>query len=408
MKPLYPYARIKDHLRFVLFSLFALIPLVAIPQSRAQTYTLLRQFYGASSGYFPVGTMLIDSEGSLYGVTQFGESFPNGGTLYKVAPGGTEQAFHLSGAGLLGYPISSLVADDKGNLYGSSGYPSYGVIYEISSDGTIRAIYSFLEGQNEWYPSGDIARDGEGNIYGVMELGGTSCVSSGGCGLVFKVTPEGLESVLHNFADDLDGAYPAGGVTLAPNGDLYGTTVGGGAGVTGRSCGTIFKIDRFGVYRVLFRFNGGNGCAPFAPLIFDSAGNAYGTTSGGSNDCGTVFELTPSEVVKVLYSFGPYRSADGCGPQAGVVLDAAGNLYGTTTVGGSYDQGTVFELQSTGTESILYNFTGRSDGGYPISGLTLDSHGNLYGSTFSGGVVDGECQDIGQDIGCGTVFKIMP
>jgi uncharacterized repeat protein (TIGR03803 family) len=221
--------------------------------------------------------------------------------------------------------------------------------------------------------------------------------------------------VLHNFNfNGVDGVNPQAGLIFDGSGNLYGTTHGGGP----ENNGAVFELTPAAgggwTEKVLHRFNNNNtgrdGFYPEARVIFDASGNLYGTTSGGgAHTWGTVFELTPTAggrwTEKVLHSF-PANANDGVRPQAGLVFDSYGNLYGTTFIGGAYGFGMVFELTPTvggsWTEKVVYNFTSLTDGTYPEAGLTFDASGNLYGTTSSGGTSSG-CT-----FGCGTVFELIP
>ena len=197
---------------------------------------------------------------------------------------------------------------------------------------------------------------------------------------------------LHDFTGP-DGSFPNAGVFRDSAGNLYGTTYSGGA----LGFGTVFKIDTNNNETVLYSFAGGtDGANPIAPVLRDSAGNLYGTTpTGGSPvcQCGTVFKVSSSGKETVLYRF--RGGTDGATPTAGLVRDSAGNLYGTTSTGGTYNNGTVFKVNASSKESVLYSFTGGSDGGTPSFGLIRDTAGDLYGTTAAGG-----------DGGGGVVYKL--
>ena len=208
-------------------------------------------------------------------------------------------------------------------------------------------------------------------LYGTTSNGGTA-----NAGVVYRVQSAGHETVLYSFMGGSDGANPYAGVICGSAGNLYGTTYGGGP--TG--AGVVYRVNGSGYESVLYGFTGGvDGGNPVGGLILDSAGNLYGTTSGGgSAGAGVVFKLDATGHETVLYSF--TGGADGGYPCAGVTLDSAGDLYGITTGGGSTGAGVVFKLDAGGQETVLYSFTGGSDGGYPfLGGLILDSAGNLYG-----------------------------
>ena len=251
-------------------------------------------------------------------------------------------------------------------------------------------LYSFT-GSDGSEPFAGLIADSSGNLYGTTQSGG----ASGGHGVVFKLSPSGTETVLHTFTGGSDGGIPRAGLIADTGGNLYGTTAGGGAS----NAGTVFKLSPSGTETVLYSFTGSDGSGPFAGLIADSSGNLYGTTQSGgaSGGHGVVFKLSPGGTETVLYSF--TGGSDGGTPRAGLIADSSGNLYGTTQFGGpgcgGVGCGVVFKLSPSGTETVLYSFTG-SDGSGPFPGLIADSSGNLYGTTLSGGASGGH----------GVVFKL--
>lgn len=265
--------------------------------------------------------------------------------------------------------------------------------------------YRFENPVNGEMPQGTLVEDAKGNLYGTTINGGAS-----GVGAVYEVTPTGVETILHSFAGGKDGGYPYGGLAIDAHGNLYGTTSTGGSGSCNGGCGTVFKITPSGSKSILYSFKAApDGNDPSAGLILDSAGNLYGTTiTGGSHGDGAVFKLTPSRVETVLYSFA--GGTDGNQPVAPLVMDGKGNLYSTTASGGSSCSvnslgcGTVFKLSSDGTETVLHRFSGGVDGWNPQAGLVLDSKGNLYGTAVNGGDFGVACPAYG----CGTVFKLTP
>ncbi len=273
-----------------------------------------------------------------------------------------------------------------------------------------------LNGNNGTFPAGGLIVDSAGNLYGTALDGG-----SGGFGTIFQMTQSNgapTLTVLYNFVGGDDGAGPIGSLVSDSAGNLYGATVsGGGSANCMFGCGTIFELSPppqpggLWIETVLYRFSGTtDGGNPQAGLAIDQAGNLYGTALGGSpncnsgkTSCGVVFELLPPPepgepwTQNLLHSFG---GPDGESPLDPVVLDPAGNVYGTTEYGGLYNQGTVFELSPSGddtwTESLLHSFTDPY-GQYPEAGVTLASNGALFGTTFNGGR-DGE----------GTLFQLRP
>jgi len=241
--------------------------------------------------------------------------------------------------------------------------------------GGFRLKHAFTGGDGA-LPTATLIQDLAGNLYGTTSYGGGS-----GLGVVFKLDTANTETVLHAFAGP-DGATPHGRLVLDESGNLYGTTSAGGTS----GLGTVFKIDTSGTETVLHNFSGKpDGAKPYAGLVMDGAGNLYGTTEkGGASGFGTVFKVDTAGNEMVLHSFAG-GSSDGVDPKSGVILDDMGNLYGTTFSGGSGGKGTVFKLDTTNTETVLYNFTGGSDGGNPLGGVTRDKAGTLYGTTAMGG-----------------------
>jgi uncharacterized repeat protein (TIGR03803 family) len=290
---------------------------------------------------------------------------------------------------------------------------------------TETVLHSFTGGNGAsdgGLPVAGLIQDKKGNLYSTtFDGGGTGC-GGYGCGTVFKVTPNGKETVLFSFCqnevnDCPNGATPYAGLIEDKKGNLFGTAQVGGdtsCSTYDDGCGTVFKLAPNGKYTVLHAFTGSpsDGDGPNAGVIMDSKGNLYGTTLyGASGAVGTVFKLAPDGTETVLYSFcSQSNCTDGQLPHAGVIADKAGNLYGTTDGGAiikGYEYGTVFKLAPDGTETVLYNFcsqTNCADGANPIAGLIMDSGGNLYGTAeYGGGTITNACP-----MGCGTVFKLAP
>jgi uncharacterized repeat protein (TIGR03803 family) len=258
---------------------------------------------------------------------------------------------------------------------------------------TFNVVHSFA-GSDGGGPLAGLAIDSKGNLYGTTSSGGAH-----GSGIVFRANGSGQERVLYSFGSIVnDGASPESSLIFDASGDLYGTTFSGGASGNG----TVFRLTPKGVETVLYSFAGGtDGANPEASLAMDKSGNLYGTTTaGGTAGDGTVFEISKAGQHSVLYNFA--GGNDGTVPVAGVTLDAKGNLYGTTSTGGQYGYGTVFELkrlQSGWAERILHNFQMQGDGGTPYAGLIFDPSGNLYGAATDGGDGAG---------GGGTIFELSP
>jgi uncharacterized repeat protein (TIGR03803 family) len=377
----------------------------------------------------PTGGLVLDTAGNVYGVANGGEGCGTQGcgTVFRFAPkagGGWSYSVLYSFAGApdgLG-PLGSLVIDKTGNVYGVTGGGGLyrrGTVFELtpSSSGqwAENVLYSFGSSPNDAdYPQAGLIFDSDGNLYGTTYEGGAY-----GFGTVFELSPsdEGnwTESVLYSFAGaPNDGSNPMGGVVLDDSGNLYGTTQRGGVGTV--AAGTVFELSPASgggwVEAVLYTFQASDdGAFPWAGVIFDSSGSLYGTTQEGGGlcgqtGCGTVFKLSSSGGVWTESIIHRFSQKDGIGPEAPVAFDSAGNLFGTTFEGGSGGMGEIFRLKPTSDgrwmESGSFGFTG-SDGAYPTAGagLIFDPAGNLYGATFWGGNATGQDGD-------GVVFVGKP
>ena len=301
-----------------------------------------------------------------------------------------------------GYPEAGVAVDANGNLYGTAffggtgaGCDIYfngcGVVYQVAPGGTETVLHSFGGALDGWNPTANLVLDAKGNLYGTTPYGGAY-----GNGSVFEVNAAGQETILHSFAGGSDGARPNAGLTWDSSGNLYGTTQYGGNGCSSNAhgCGTVFEISSAAQETVLYAFADGiDGASPLSGVALDSAGNIYGTTwLGGTYNFGTVFEIDHGGGERVLYSFA--GGNDGANPIGGLVFDLAGNLYGITPAGGADTCGVIFEVDVAGDEEVIYTFTGGLDGADPYATLIVDASGNLYGTTPAGGVG-----------GAGTVFE---
>jgi uncharacterized repeat protein (TIGR03803 family) len=325
-----------------------------------------------------------------------------GVTFFLTLPLGTAQAralevlysFTKNDRGA--HPYGTPFLDSHGDLYGTTetgGADGYGAVFRLSRHGVEKPVHTFAGKNDGAFPVAGVIADASGNLYGTTISGGANDY-----GTAFEISAGGAETVLHSFGGGSDGAQPVGGVILDGAGNLYGTTSAGGNGgqLCNSGCGTVFEISSGGSETVLYAFAGGSdGAEPVAGLLMDSSGNLYGTTSGRRYDYGTVFELAPDGSLTVLHSFA--GGSDGALPYAGVIADKAGNLYGTTWEGGSSNRGTVFKISTDGTETILHAFMDGSDGAGPAAGLVIDGSGNLYGTTQYGGTPN-----------LGTIFRISP
>ena len=379
------------------FAAALIVGSVLLGTALAQTESILYSFVDVPDGKFPDATPILDAKGNLYGTTTSGGT-SNYGTVFKVTPGGAETVLYSFGGPPdgAGPYTAGVVRDKAGNLYGTTGAGganNQGSVFKLTPAGVETLLHSFVaDGKDGVLPIGGLVMDKAGNLYGTTNRGGAASQ-----GTVYMVTPSGSETVLHSFAAGADGCQPYN-VTLALyKNALYGTTEG--CGVNGY--GTVFKVTLTGTETVLYSFPGTrfDGFQPVAGVVLDKAGNLYGTTvGGGSSSHGTAFKLTPAGKETVLYAF-PQTETDGYGPEAPVALDKLGNLYGTTLKGGTGSGccGTVWKLDPSGVETILHVFTGTPDGNAVNSGVVLDKKGNLYGTAFGGGAK-----------GDGAVYKVTP
>jgi len=374
-------------------------------------FILLHTFSGQYDGGLPWAGLALDAVGNLYGATQVGGSHGYGAVFKIDAKRKETVLWSFTNLGDGSWPLADVLLDKKGNLFGTTAFggrndlctgQGCGTVFKVSQGGKETTLYQFEGSQ---YGDGQVSfagliADNAGNVYGTSRWGGSS-----GVGVVFKLDIKGTETVLHSFQSAPDGADPEARVTVDATGNLYGTTWFGGSNFC--NCGTVFKIDAAGTYTVLYNFAGqGDGANPRAGLILDAKGNLYGTAArAGAYNGGVLFKVNPKGTENVLYSFGA-NGIDASEPNGDLVRDTKGNFYGSTYLGGTSGNGAVFKLDHTGKESVLYSFTGGTDGQYPYGGVTMDKLGNLYGTALQGGEDPyGNCAAQGNQ-GCGVVFKI--
>jgi uncharacterized repeat protein (TIGR03803 family) len=373
------------------------LAIFATQLAKAQTYGLLHGFAGGADGATPSAALVLDAAGNLYGTTLEGGA-SNLGTVFKVDTTGKETVLYtFTGGDDAARPAGPLIFDRAGNLYGTTvlgGASNLGTVFKLDTSGKETVLYSFAGGADGASPSGPLALDGSGNLYGTTSYGGPS-----DGGTVFKLDGTGTETVLYTFMGSQDpaGENPSGVVRDAA-GNLYGTTTaGGGLPFACRpiGCGAAFMLDTAGKMKVLYVFTGEDSAGP-SDLVLDATGNLYGASySGDVSNRGGVFKLDPlTGKLTILYTF--TGGNDGGSPND-VIFDRAGNLYGTTLLGGASNLGTVFKLDTSGKETVLYSFAGGTDGKAARAGLVLDTAGNLYGTTAYGGALN-----------FGTVFKLTP
>ncbi len=370
---------------------FFLLSLILQP-ANAQTYSVLHNF-SVLDGIGPEAALIMDSSGNLYGTTNYGGYTGNSicsgnggcGTIFELDTTGkltTLYSFHGTPDGYEPYESVLRVGTSLfgAATYGGGGTCACGTVYELNSAGTLKVLHTFNGPDGSTPPPGRLNLDGKGNAYGVTAFDGPN-----GQGTVYKINSAGVESTVYSFGNQPDGNGPMGGLVIANKGqELYGLTEYGGicpySSIEGFGCGTVYKLTSAGVETQLYVFTGStDGAYPTEGLIADSAGNLYGaTTVGGDANCPLVTPARPAgHAAKKPWGIpNMEQSPPGCG--------------------------VVFKVNAaTGSETVLYTFTGGSDGGFPLGGVVLDSAGNVYGTTSQGG--DTSC---GLDLGCGTVFEI--
>jgi uncharacterized repeat protein (TIGR03803 family) len=383
------------------------LALVAMQPVQGQNFTLLYTFPGGAGGATPLATPLLYL-GDICGTTVAGGAYGNG-TVYAVNfDSRIETVLHSFTGGKDGAdPIGGLVQDSTGNFYGVAyrgGPNNSGTVFELSPAGVFTLLHSFVNPpSNGWGPTGTLAINSAGDLFGTTYAGGGGIYTGGGgqaldIGTIFEIPSGGAFTILRRF--NPGGALPRAGLYLE-SGTFYGTSAGDDVALSG---GAVFE---HGVALPLYNFTGGtDGSQPLGGVIGDGLGNLYGTTSSGGSGYfgegnGVVFELNiATKAETVLHTF--TGVPDGAVPTASLAWDSLGNLYGTTSLGGTFGFGTVFELTKPATpggpwtEVILYNFTGGADGANPFAGVLVDSNNNVWGAASAGGS------------GFGTLFIIAP
>ncbi|HUA14889.1 MAG TPA: choice-of-anchor tandem repeat GloVer-containing protein [Verrucomicrobiae bacterium] len=394
-----------------ILTIVVLTIIMALASPANAQYSVLYSFTGKADGGNPWAPLIQNSQGDLLGTASTGGNKGSGyGVFFKLKSNGTETILHTFGLTDGQRPIGQVVRDAAGTFYGVTylgGTYFSGTIYKMDGAGNLTTLFN-LHNYIGKFPVGGITIDSNGNLYGTTPAGGGNEQNSPG-GDVFELSNAGVFTVLHTFTESTtDGFGAYSNLVRDSLGNLYGTAYLGGNYHCAGGCGVVFRVSAGGVEKVLKRFTGkpNDGDSPVGGLIRDHAGNFYGTTRfGGTADLGTVFKMDSTGKETVLYSF--QGGSDGASPEySNLVMDAAGNLYGTTAEGGGGDCtalgysgcGTVFKLDTSGVETVLHSFAGEpTDGAIPYAGLTLGSDGNLYGTTYNGGTAN-----------AGTVFKIVP
>lgn len=383
-----------------------------------QTFTKLADFHGGD-GEDPFLMSLVQGrDGAFYGTTFLGGT--NGqGTVFRVGADGEVIVLHSFCGDLScsdgGQPAGGLIQASDGSLYGETfnggGPDGYGTVFSISPAGQLATLHHFRRDGDGSSPYGPLVQSADGGFYGTTSSGGDlACNASFGCGTVFKITTDGTLTTLHRF-QYLDGYYPNASLAFGNDGNLYGTTAGGGAGFVACTggCGTVFKIKPKGTFSTLHSFHLTDGAGPSAQLVVTEDGSLYGTTSRGGDlgcgypgGCGVVFKIGPGGAFSTLHRF---HGADGRFP-IGLSEASDGNLYGVTLQGGDPNCsaplgcGTVFQITPQYSLTTLHVFEG-PDGWFPEGALLQATNGALYATASEGG--DFDCDP---NNGCGTIFRL--
>jgi uncharacterized repeat protein (TIGR03803 family) len=418
---LWEYSRSRRTRRSLLVLLLTSAALLVCVPAIAQTFAVLHDFTGGLDGRYPYAGVTIDHAGTLYGTASEGGPDENGAVFRLALKNGSwifNPLYHfVSGEGV--NPLARVIIGPNGSLYGTtssgpSGCGGCGTVFNLKPTATIptsviapwneKVLYQFTDGSDGASPgNGDLLFDNAGNIYGTTFSGGDLQACGGfGCGVVYKLTPNGggwTQSVIHAFTGGSDGATPYSGLTPDSDGNFYATTVEGGA----HGYGTVYKLSPTGsgwTKTVLYDFqNSTDGKWPVGGLVIDVTGNLFGAAEvGGSGGGGTVYKLANPNgqwIFSIVYSFSGHA-----GPYSKLTMDAAGDLYGSTYGDGSAGVGMVFKLTRSGSGwifGLLHDFTGGSDGMSPLGGVALDASGRVYGTAQMGGAY-----------GQGVVFQITP
>ena len=373
---------------------------VLVPNMRATSFGVLHHFTGGADGAGPLNGLMMGAGGNFYGTTSSGGAY-NNGTVFRIGPTGVFSTLYAFRGGADGSsPQGFLIQDATGLIYGTtSGGGAYGggTVFRLASTAKM-TLHSFGSGSDGSVPLGGLAFDSAGNLYGTTSAGGAH-----GNGAVFTLTRHGLiytESVLYSFGTGTDGTVPYAGVTLDSAGNLMGTTSAGGSS----GYGTVFALIKANSWAetIIHNFtNQSDGAVPYGGLITDPNGNFYGTaTEGGVQGGGSIFELTPAGSG---WNFTAIQSLPGSGISGtfrNLMLSSSGTIYATTHCDGEDSAGTVYKLvPGTGgswTYTLLYTFTGGTDGLYSFSNLVMFGN-RLYGTTNQGGTY-----------GQGVVFYVVP
>ncbi len=371
--------KIAHDMGLALTGLAAIIVVLSLPNAvSAQAFDVLYNF-GLDEAN-PQAPLRQGSDGYFYGMTYVGGS-SSLGTIFKMDAGGHVTRLHSFAGSDGAHPPAGLIQANNGLFYGtttqggggSCGGFGCGTVFSMDSAGTVTTLHSFTGGDGSG-PVACLVQAADGNFYGTTSLGGTNSV-----GTAFRIDTSGNLTTLHNFGTSTnDGSQPTAGLIQGTDGNLYGTTDGGGPNLFG----TVFKLDATGQVIILHAFAGADGAQPQGGLVQGRDGSFYGTTTGGGpNQWGTVFRMDAAGNLTTLHAF---TTSDGIQPYAGLAQGVDGNFYGTTTSGGANGAGTIYRVDTSGNFSVLHSFAG-TDGNLAASGVIQAADGTFYGTAESGG-----------------------
>lgn len=383
-----------------------LILLSSVAAAQQYTESVLYSFSSVADGEYPVGGLVLDAKGNLYGTTQYGGSLAGQcaqggcGTVFKLDATGKKTLLHQFTAGTDGaLPNAALAIDKGGNLYGTTvfGGIGYGTVFKITAAGKYSILHSFgrTASDGKW-PLGPVTLDAAGNLYGTtsdLNICASECpgVKDAGFGVVWKLSAKGAETILYAFGDN---GNPVANVIRDGQGNIYGSSFAGTSTATAFYGGALFKVPAKGQESSLYTFCADSGCMDGVNPSYiarDSKGNFYVQVANvGLSAAGAIAKVTPQGQETILYQFCLQTPCLDGQVITGPLLLQGGTIYGTTNSGGAYGDGVVYQITSSGIETVLFSFDLVNGGAYsPLGGVIADASGNLYGTALGGATNNG-------------------